>query len=297
MPDWFEISVLVDEEAADAVSSHLFDIGAQGVIDEAEPGKLALRRLRAHLPDGVDAAAILDEVRAYLGELDAIFPGTATAVVAGQMLDAEDWSETWKKHFPAIEIGSRLRVRPPWIAACGDRLELEIDPAMAFGTGHHESTRGCLLALEELFAREGAQTPVLDVGTGSGILSLAAARLGTRLAIAIDTDPIAARATRVNAERNGLAASLAVANADLRAVRGAYPVILANLYARVLYELMPAFAALAAPGGRLIVAGILEFDRTAIERRAEEAGFAVEAVRPLEGWPTLVLRKPHGETS
>jgi len=291
MADWFEIAVVVTEEAVDAVSSHLVDLGSRGVIDEIEPGQLGRRRLRAHLPDGVDAAATLDGVRGYLAELEAIYPGAASAVVAGQMLDPEDWSETWKRHFPPIDVGERLRIRPPWVAAGRERIELEIDPAMAFGTGHHESTRGCLLALEEIIAREGPPARVLDVGTGSGILSMAAARLGVRHAVAIDNDPIAARAARENAGRNGVGDALLVAIADLRAVRGAFPLILANLYARVLYDLLPTFAVLAAPGGWLVTAGLLQFDAEAIVRRAEGAGFVSVTERVLEAWPTLVFRK------
>ncbi|MGH7858209.1 MAG: 50S ribosomal protein L11 methyltransferase, partial [Candidatus Binatia bacterium] len=178
MQGWLELAVTVPAEAADAVGNHLIEIGAPGIIEEEIAGAPARARLRAHFPEAIDRA-IPDEVRSFLASLDPIFPGCAAAAIELSRVAAEDWAEGWKRDFPPLEVGRSLRVRPPWGGRAEDgRHDVEILPAMAFGTGQHASTLGCLLALDDLAARGTDLSSVLDVGTGSGILAIAAARLG-----------------------------------------------------------------------------------------------------------------------
>src|SRR5262249_13681030 len=159
------------------------------VVEENAADRL---RLLAHFEAADDERELVDALRGFLGEIEEFFPGSAASRVAVARVDEDDWAEGWKRSFPPLEVGRRLRVRTPWSArADSGRYDVEILPAMAFGTGHHGSTLGSLLALEELMEREGPLSPVLDVGTGSGVLAIAAARLGAGAVVAVDVDPVA----------------------------------------------------------------------------------------------------------
>src|SRR5262249_41787067 len=171
------------------------------------------------------------------------------------------------------------------------RHDVEILPAMAFGTGHHASTRGCLLALEELVEREGALSPVLDVGTGSGVLAIAAARLGAGAVVAVDVDPVAVEAAVENVRRNDLEAIVHPQRGSLETVTGRYRLIVANLYTTLLRELASGFADHAEPRGWLIVSGLLEADRGDVQEHAHAAGWEPTGERCLDGWTTLTLRR------
>ncbi len=278
MRRWIELSVVVPAEAADAVVERLVVLGAPGAIEEeAEEGRT---RLRAHFREPADVDRISRGLREVLGDLEPIDLAT---------LDEDDWAEGWKQSFPPLEIGRTLLVRPPWAeTAPTARHVIEIEPAMAFGTGQHASTLGCLLALENLFAREGTLSPVLDVGTGSGILAIAAAKLGAAAVVAIDDDPIAVEAAERGFARNRVSASARQGTLD--SVAGAFRLILANLYANVLRESFPAFAARMTPGGHLVVGGFLDADRPEISSAASASGLEERQARSIDGWTTVVFR-------
>ena len=232
MPRWLEIAVEIAAPAGDALSNWLVERGAPGVIEEPLAGERV--RIRAHFESEEGAedltAEIIADARGFLGELESFFPGAAAAPLAAQTIAAEDWAEGWKQGFPPLEIGRSLCVRPPWTPV-GEpsRHDIVIEPAMAFGTGHHASTLGCLLAIEEIFAQEPALAPVLDVGTGSGILAIAAARLGAAPVLAIDTDPVAVEAAAANVERKSLETTLELRCGSLDVVVGRFRLITANL--------------------------------------------------------------------
>ncbi|MGH7804697.1 MAG: 50S ribosomal protein L11 methyltransferase, partial [Candidatus Binatia bacterium] len=181
MRRWLEIAVVVPTGAADAVADRLVESGAPGIREEEIADEPDRRRLVAHFADAEAAASVVR----ILGELEPWFPGVARTTLESRLVDEEDWAEGWRQAFPPLDVGTRLRVRPPWEAPPHDgRVDVVIEPAMAFGTGQHASTHGCLLAVEEFVAR-GAS--VLDVGTGSGILAIAAALLGAGVAVGVDT--------------------------------------------------------------------------------------------------------------
>jgi ribosomal protein L11 methyltransferase len=284
---WIELSVVVPAEAADAVAVRLVELGAPGTIEE-EAGE-GRTLLRAHFSESIEPDRLRRELREFLDGADRFFAGAASSTVNLTTIDEEDWAEGWKQSFPPLEIGRSLLVRPPWVEAESvGRHTIEIEPAMAFGTGQHGSTLGCLLALEELFAREGALSPVLDVGTGSGILAIAAAKLGAAEVVAIDDDPIAVDAARKSCERNGVPVSVLLGRIDT--VEGPFRLILANLYANVLRESFPAFASKMTPGSHLVVAGLLDADREPVSAAASASGFERPEVRSIDGWTTIVLR-------
>ncbi|MPZ89057.1 MAG: methyltransferase [Nitriliruptorales bacterium] len=201
-------------------------------------------------------------------------------------VEQQDWLEVWKAGLDPVTIGG-LRITPPWIDAGPDALVIE--PGAAFGTGHHESTAGCLAALQEVDLRGRG---VLDIGTGSGILAIAAVRLGAEPVVAVDRDPLAVAAARSNAARNG--AHLEVRQGSLDGVTERFPVVVANLDGTdMVLGLVPMLPERLAPGGTLIVSGV------SVERQAEAVDAFTQAGQPMivrEGreWVVLVGRAPTG---
>lgn len=209
-------------------------------------------------------------------------------------LDGDAHLDAWRAWARPVRAGRRVVLHPAWIpvpedaapAAEGDVI-LRLDPGRAFGSGSHPTTRLVLGAIEEVLA---AGDDVLDVGTGSGVLAVAAARLGAATVVATDIDPAAVAATIVNAARNGVADRIDVSARPLAAVPGAFDVVVANIGASVLRELAGDLAAHVRPGGHLVLCGLLEEQADGVLERLR--GFA-ELDRPAEdGWVALVLRAP-----
>jgi len=310
---WLELSVAVDQEAVEAVSEILSRVAPGGIsvevpftlIDEGlaatpETGRPAT--LRAYIPalDGAAAQAAIDQVTRDLGHLQA-FGLRPIGELVVQPVHEEDWAAAWKEHFPVLRVGKRLVIRPTWRrhrAQPGD-VVLALDPGMAFGTGLHPTTRLCMAGIER-WSDEGIVdgARVLDVGCGSGILAIAAAKLGARSVLGVDTDPIAVEATIANARRNRLVRTVgasrgsAPVSAGLAATWGPFDLVLANLIASLLVELAPALAASVRPGGRLLASGIF------IDREPEVvAAFGAVGLRILDreqqtDWVVLDVERP-----
>lgn len=193
----------------------------------------------------------------------------------------QDWAETWKRGLGPRRISDRLVVKPSWTEwdAKPGEIVLDIDPEMAFGTGEHATTRGCLRLLDAAI-RPGDR--VLDVGSGSAVLAIAAARLGAREVVAVEFDPDANLNARDNLQRNGVVDRVrivqALADAELLATFGSFDLVLANILSGVIRPLLPAFRKALAPGGRLIVSGILRGEHGDVKRDAESAGLRVAGI-------------------
>jgi len=203
----------------------------------------------------------------------------------------EDWSEAWKRDLAPFAVG-RVFVRPSWTEAAAPPgcAEVVLDPGMAFGTGTHPTTALCLRALSDLLAaRPGAA--VLDVGTGSGLLAIAARKLGAGRVAANDVDPVAVRVARENADRNGVA--LEIAAVPLEAIAGPFDLVVANILANTLAELAPAVAAQVAPGGILLLSGLLAGQEGEVARAYEVCGLVRDPGRDgAEGeWRLAALRR------
>jgi ribosomal protein L11 methyltransferase len=239
--------------------------------------------VRAYLPardTGASRRAAAD-ASAALGHLQA-FDLRTIGELQTRVVHESDWANAWKRHFPVLRIGRRIVIRPTWRRhrRAPDDVVLALDPGMAFGTGLHPTTRLCLAGVErwaDEHRLDGAI--VLDVGCGSGILAIAAARLGAASVLGVDTDPIAVDATAANARRNRLAGRVRVRHGSVPTGAGPFDLVLANLIASVLVRLAPALAGeLRAPGaggvgaggGCILAAGIF-VDREAEVREAFEA--------------------------
>jgi ribosomal protein L11 methyltransferase len=303
---WLELSVEADIEAVETVSEILARVAIGGttvepafeLVDEGLGAQVDVTRpavVRGYVParDASAAEAAAAEVGEALGHLQA-FGLRPIGELRTRVVHEADWAEAWKAHFPVMRIGRRLVIRPTWRRhrSAPDDLVLALDPGMAFGTGLHPTTRLCLTALESI-ADGGrlAGARVLDVGCGSGILAIAALRLGAERAVGVDTDPIAIEATRANARRNRVARRLRADLGSLPSGGGPFEVVLANLIAGLLVPLAPLLRDEAAPGGLLLASGIF-IDREAEVRGAFEAAGLVVDERVADGdWVALTARR------
>lgn len=284
MSSWTSLTVTAHPALAEAIESFLLDHGAPGLQTE-ELGNAI--RITAHFAED----APLDELAGYLDGLLALQPALPRpALETGSVTDS-GWAENWKAHFPPLAIGEQLFVHPPWIAEVpAGRVSIVLDPGMAFGTGHHASTRGCLTLLEAAL-RERPRARVFDLGTGSGILAIAARKLGAAEAWAIDIDADALAVAAENAAVNGVTDGLHFGTA-LDAVPGDFDVVLANLFAAQLIEFAAVIAGRLRPGGMAIGAGILTVEAAAVRDAWSAAGLVANGEWSDEGWTALAYRRP-----
>jgi len=284
---YVELTVEAGDETAEAVTNFLWELGAVGVVEETLGGAPA--RLRAFFP-AAGSTTLAERVEAYLDGLRALGFVTGPGATVRPVADA-DWASAWREYFRPIAIGRALLVAPPWdVPAASDRVVVTIEPGRAFGTGQHGTTAGCLELLEALVAAE-RPARAIDVGTGSGILAIAAARLGVTDVLACDVDPDAVAATRANAAGNGAAARVRVLVADAASLAAApAPLVLANLLASAHRALGPSYRRLVAAGGALVLGGLLDAEADDVVGALAAHGFRREAARSLEGWTSLVLR-------
>ena len=204
-------------------------------------------------------------------------------------VEQEDWQNAWKKYYHAMDIGKRLAIVPGWEQYDTDRTAITMDPGMAFGTGTHETTALCLEVLDER-VRGGER--VLDIGTGSGILAIAALKLGAAAAEGVDIDPLCVRTAGENAARNGVEDRLTVLVGDLSdKASGVYDLITANIVAAAILSLAPYVPALLAPGAVFIASGIIDTRKEEVLAGLRAAGLEPFDVREKRGWVCIVCRK------
>ncbi len=281
-----EIALVVPPDALEAVTHLLHDSGTGGVIIDDD----ARAELRAYLPRDEHLATRLLALRRSLTDLVAFFPGMSEWRQQERFVQEEDWANAWRDHFHAVRVGRRLVVAPTWEprAAQADEVVVRLDPGMAFGTGTHASTVLCLRALEELVA---GPAHVLDVGTGSGILAIAAALLGAGEVTALDIDPLAVRVARQNAQVNKVSDRVHVHYAELRdRLRDSLPRVdlaVANLTADLLVGILPDLAQALAPGARAVLSGIIGPGAADLEAALAAGGWRVLQESRLEDWLAL----------
>ena len=207
-------------------------------------------------------------------------------------VEQEDWQNAWKKYYHAMDIGKRLAIVPSWEEYETDRTVITMDPGIAFGTGTHETTSLCLEVLDER-VRGGER--VLDIGTGSGILAIAALRLGAACAEGVDIDPMCVRTAGENAQRNGVQDRFTVLVGDLSdKASGVYNIITANIVAAAILSLAPHVPALMAPGAVFVASGIIDTRKEEVLAGLRGAGLEPFEVREKRGWVCIVCRKKEG---
>ena len=299
---WLELAVEADIEAVEAVSEILGRVASGGtsvepafeLVDEGLGARVDTSRpaiVRAYVPARDPAAArrAADETAEALGHLQA-FGLRPIGELRTRTVDESDWAEAWKAHFPVLRIGRRIVIRPTWRrhrARAGD-VVLALDPGMAFGTGLHPTTRLCLESID-VAAGSGLlrEASVLDVGCGSGILAIAAARFGAARVLGLDIDPIAIEATGANARRNGVARRVRAREGSLPSGEDPHHVVLANLIASVLIALADDLAAELRPGGLLVASGIFVDREPEVRTAFGAAGLRIMARRSEGDWVAL----------
>jgi len=286
---WLELVVPVHVEAVEAVSEILTRVGHQGIAVEipVEPRGGLDHTVKAYLLDDGEVVAKVNDVRDALGHLQAFGLGPIGELVAREIKE-EDWLESWKAQFTPLRIG-RFLVRPTWSDARADSeaIEIVLDPGMAFGTGLHPTTQQCLIALSTI-PLEGKA--VLDVGTGSGILAIAAAKRGATPVVAVDNDSISVEAARENTTRNDV--MIPVGEGSAADVPGRFDVVIANIVSPVLQLIARDLVARLAPKGMLIVTGISAPSEPQTRAAFVDAGLRVLVDRNLrDDWVGLALRR------
>lgn len=277
---WFELSVEVPAADSDAVANFLIDAGAPGLqLDDR--GRTV--RLVAHYAE----APAIERLCAYCADLGcSLDPDT----IRIREIGAEDWAENWKLHFPPQRIGTRLYVCPPWDAAAPPgRVAVVIEPGMAFGTGYHATTAGCLSIVDRVIGTQPIRR-ALDMGTGSGILAIALAKLGVPNVWAVDIDPQALAIADVNATRNGVRDRIHLL-ACIETVEEPFDLIVANLFANLLTARAEAFAERLSAHGLLICSGLLTTDEQQVRHVYEACAFALSSRVEDAGWVTLAFAR------
>ncbi|HNW59721.1 MAG TPA: 50S ribosomal protein L11 methyltransferase [bacterium] len=269
------ITIPCPTECSEALASFLFDLGAAGV-EEQEGG------LTAYFADG--RTDLLEPIRRYLGELAELgYPVQPDGITCAEIAD-RDWNAEWKKSYTGFEISARIYIKPTWEAPPARLYPclIEIDPEMAFGTGTHSTTRVCLRLLEAGL-RPGAR--VLDIGTGTGILAIAAAKLGAGPIVAFDVDPVAAATARRNAVANGVHTGLDIFAGELADLPPQpFDLVLANIQRNVIVKMLPELRRRFPADTEFIFSGILGEEETLFSDALAAAGFILLEIRHDEEW-------------
>jgi ribosomal protein L11 methyltransferase len=302
-PHWLEISMTVDPELGEAVSEVLSRFVSGGVVvesgvtyNDAEDEGTPYGPVRVYgylaVDEHIEATRQqVSEALWHLGRIQALPEAVYTPVVD------EDWMAAWKQHYHPIPIGRRLLILPAWIEPSpGEtRLPVRIDPSMAFGTGTHPTTQLCMEMLEDTVA---PGQPVIDVGCGSGILSIGALKLGASRALGVDIDNAAIVSTRENAANNAVLDRLETGLGSVSEIlEGRFslrqaPLVLANILAPVIIRLFAAgLARLVAPGGTLVLSGILDAQAPEVIAAAEAEGLRFVEQRAITDWVVIRLNR------
>lgn len=306
--NWLEIRATGKGKSKDKAVALLVEAGSPGVVEDA--GEAPKDLILSHSTWAGTADEFLSEsgtasLKAYIpsnlpfdaGSLKKTLDKIGWKFTASNYTDT-DWSVKWKAHIRPVRValsGTAFVVRPPWKSVkrkAGD-MAIVIDPGMAFGTGGHETTKACLKALLWLFkgrpvkVRERAKSSFLDVGTGSGILAMAAKKLGVKKAVGIDVDAVAVKVARQNARVNK--ARVLISGKPLERLKGSFDVVAANIISSELKRLAPALKARLAPKGFLVLSGLLDIESAEVANVFSLIGLKQVKSYSSKEWRTLVL--------
>jgi len=309
MIHWLEVSLTVDGELAEAVAEVLARFAPNGVMTEqgikflddedygTPTGPIVVRAYLEMDEHIEETRQKLEESLYYLGMIRPL-----PAPVYKQIAD-QNWMEAWKRHYKPIPIGKRLIILPIWLdSPSPERIPIKIDPGMAFGTGTHPTTQLCLELIEVVFdnlsSTVNRKSEVIDIGCGSGILSIAALKLGARAVLGVDIDIESVRNARENADKNGIGAEFIIGQGSVAEVReGKFPykqapLVVANILAPVIIRLFDAgLADLVEADGAIILSGILREQAPGVIEAAQAKGLELNEQRQMGDWVALAMRR------
>ncbi|MCK1998958.1 ribosomal protein L11 methyltransferase [Paenisporosarcina quisquiliarum] len=310
---WSELSIHTTNEAVEAVSNILHEAGASGVVieDSEELGReredvfgeiYSLNpndfpvdgvRVKAYLAETSFLLETMEEIKLAINNLTKFNIDLGHNVITVQEVDEEDWATAWKKYYHPVKISNRFTIVPTWEdyeRVTTDELIIELDPGMAFGTGTHPTTVMCLQALEKTVQ---TASSVIDVGTGSGVLSIGAAKLGASKIHALDLDEVAVRSAIENIALNKVDDIVQVTHGNLLDnVNEQADIVVANILAEIIMTFTDDAFTIVKEGGLFITSGIIATKKEDVKDSLQQAGFEIEEVMMMEDWVTIISRKP-----
>ena len=290
------INVETSIEAEDAVSYLFMEMGSGGV--QAEDVKYSAGKVivSAYFPVDDKVGERVFELRRSLDKLKGVIPGAEKSKISLENIDDVDWSESWMTYFKPMPVGERIVIYPSWeeVRDFPNRdVHIQIDPGMAFGTGKHATT---ILSLELLEKAIEGNDEVADIGTGTGILSIASVKLGASKVIASDIDPNSVEIAKENAQKNGVGDQIKVLCGDLvTAVTGKYDVLVSNIHTKILLNMFPHARDYLKANGRIILSGILDKEASEIESELKKRAFDIIETPQLDEWVAFLARAPEEE--
>jgi ribosomal protein L11 methyltransferase len=271
----------------DAVSNFLIERGSPGVV-------IKKNEVQAFFDCPEDSAVIRQDVQRFLRGIRGIYPQTSEDQLRWRVLKDRNWNSSWRRFFSPQRIGREFVVAPPWakLSRLGRRHVIVIEPGMAFGTGTHATTRGCLELIEQATqSLRQKHFTALDVGTGSGILSIALIKMGATRVTALDNDPVALKVADENLRCNGVEKQVYLSGRSISDEQHSFPITVANLTAETILEIAEPLARSVAPKGALIVSGILKTKAARVVKYFRDHGFRLQKRTGDKEWVTLLLRR------
>ncbi|SOC20818.1 ribosomal protein L11 methyltransferase [Ureibacillus xyleni] len=310
---WTELSILTTNEAVEAISNILHEAGASGVVieDSTELGKERVDQfgeiyalnpndypisgvvVKAYLPASSFLAETVEEIKLAIANLSNFDINLGENNFTTTEVNEEDWATAWKQYYHPVKISERFTIVPTWedyTPVNTDELIIELDPGMAFGTGTHPTTIMCLQALEKVVKPDDI---VIDVGTGSGVLAIAAAMLGAKKVHALDLDEVAVKSARENIELNKVQEIAEVFHGNLLdTVSEPADVVVANILAEIIMTFTDDAFSIVKPGGLYVTSGIIGAKKEDVKSALEKSGFIIEEVLMMEDWVAIIARRP-----
>lgn len=309
---WIELSITTTAEACDAISEMLTAIGAGGVVieDPNDIGALIQATdspdcvheefinlscsdadviVKAYFPEAGNTAELIEAIRDKVKHVSN-YLNTGKGAVGCSLIDDEDWANEWKKYYKPIRISERIVVRPSWedYSGSGNEIVILMDPGMAFGTGAHETTRMCALLLEEYMAHG---NKVMDIGCGTGILSIIAAKLGAEKVEAVDTDEVAVRVAKENCALNGVADRVNVVKGTIGDVtESKADIVVANIIADVIIGISEFVPRYLKDGGYFVASGIIKERKQSVTEAYARLGFEAEHIKEMGEWVAISFK-------
>lgn len=310
--NWTEITVKIAPEAVEMASGVLYATGVGGVsitdsslleeserltsawdvldADVREKYEVDFATLKAYYPPETDIPETLKIIEEGIRSLDGL-TDISGLEISYKEVHEQDWENEWKKYYKPVPVGKRIIIKPQWEEIDDESRDvvIELDPGMAFGTGTHETTRMCLALLEEYVTPE---STLLDIGTGSGILSVGAAKLGCGKIVASDIDSVAVKVAKENAELNGVADQIDIRCCDLTTgISGKYSIVVANIIADAVIMLSESAANFMADGGVYITSGIIEHRIDDVKEALTKYGFKIDRILREGEWAAIVCTR------
>jgi len=307
---WIEIRVITKSEALEPISGIFYSLDCKGVaIEDPEDllgreqgpftwdfadinvleykGEVAV--VKGYFSNEVNIGDVLSYVKEKVEEIKDLGIDVGLGAVESKKIHEEDWANTWKKYFKPLKIGERIVVKPIWeeYEEKDSDLVVELDPGMAFGTGDHETTKMCIQALEKYVEWD---STVFDVGCGSGILAISAAKLGAKKAIGVDLDPVAVKSALENVAYNNLDNIQILQGNLIEVIDGKADIVVANILAEIICILADDVSRVLKSGGYFITSGIIHDRVEMVTRKLEECGFTVETVNKDGEWNCIIAK-------